>query len=148
MVRGFSDLSHGSALLLVELSELLLLLPFMSNLLLLKLVGDLLEPLIHKLVNRGELPLVTSSRLIGPTTGVIVSTRHLHLLQDVTIRAGRNSSAPRRLARAHLLDHGLRGAHRSLHLRLHLHLLLALLLLDLLLDHSFFFLLDRQRFLV
>ena len=146
MVRGFSDLSHGPALLLVKLAELLLLLPLMGNLLLLELVGDLLEPLIHKLVNRGELPLVTSSRLI--TTGVIVSTRHLHLLQDVTIRAGRNSGAPRRLARAHLLDHGLRGAHRSLHLRLHLHLLLALLLLDLFLDHGFFFLLDRQRFLV
>ena len=80
IISLLSDLSHHGALLVVELSQFLLLRTLMLNLLIFKLVGDLLEALGGKLIRSGEVTLVL---LLATGFSVFIAAKH-HVLEGAS----------------------------------------------------------------
>ena len=80
IISLLSDLSHHGALLVVELSQFLLLRTLMLNLLIFKLVGDLLEALGGKLIRSGEVTLVL---LLTTGFSVFIAAKH-HVLEGAS----------------------------------------------------------------
>ena len=74
IISLLSDLSHHGALLVVELSQFLLLRTLMLNLLIFKLVGDLLEALGGKLIRSREVTLVL---LLATGFSVFIANHHV-----------------------------------------------------------------------